>query len=451
MTLGPTHVALEAFLVWVGMGKKNRELFKSHRWLFVLLSSFALFPDMDTFVYIHRTYFHSIFWPLLLIIGILIWLIVSKYIVKKPLSDKLQLLNKSLIIIGAFIILHDILDLTTGPVLLFYPFDNRLYNLDVYMIWDLDFPLIFKGLKFDWSSVSFTEGIDTFFLNLTPKERIEYFGSEFIYIFIGDFPLHLFLFIAWLVFFPGIALLDSLEKLKKSQKLFQRIKLFKSPLLALGVILLTFGIILGPAFGLQRVETRENTNWLYFNQNEANYAITRNFELDKNDSLIVSGDFAGNNSNVDIYAVIANEQQYNNFTSSLSNLFDDYNANSSLTYTWLLSNYQSTIDNLLVSSIDHYLIFPNNTYKMTYTLPNNMVVYSLLLLYQWNSTIDLEVQAQITNVLIIKRPFEFYSGITTIVIGSLLIASSIILTIVSQKRLKESTEENNENQEKLTN
>ncbi len=440
MTWGPTHVALEAFLVWVGIGKKNREIFSDKRGLFALLSLFALFPDIDIFIFLHRTYLHSIVWPIGLILGTIIWLIVTKYIQKKTLGEKADLFARSLIIIGVFILLHCILDLTTGPVLLFYPFDNRLYNLNAYMIWDLDFPLLFKGFNFEWTSISLKEGISTYFLNLSPEDRIQYFGAEFIYIYITDFPLHALIFVAWFIFFPMMAIIDWTKKYQKPMKLYTSIKKFRNPLLAFGLILLSFGIILGPALRLERVEDREFTSTLFFSEEQTNYGLVQSFELDKRDSLNLAADFAENNSYCTIGAAIATGEQFSTLAGSLEVIFNQYNNESlSLSYSWLITNYQTTVNHFLASSLKHHNVVANSTQEISFVLSQKATLYSVFILVDWNSSIDFQVQTQMISTLTIRRTAEFYTGISLASIGLIVTLIPFVLAFNSKQDVEEKT------------
>ena len=434
MTLAPTHIALEAFLVWAGMGKKSRSIFREKRGLFALLSLFALFPDLDTFLYIHRTYLHSITWPVFLILGVLVYLIVMKYIKKTEITDKADVISRSIIIVGAFILLHDILDLTTGPILLFYPFDNRLIDLEVYMIWDLDFPLLIRGLQFDWSTVSLNEGINTYFLNLTPQERIDYFGTEFIALYVADFPLHLTIFLAWFIFFPGIAFYNWLNRYQKPQKFFLHFKDFKSPLLAFGLILLTFGSILGPAFKLQRFENRDYSTNLSFSEESTNYGVIQSFELDGNDILTLQGNFAGNNSYCTIEAAIATEDLFSATSTQLSNLFEEYNDNASISYSTLITNYKVIINDFFGNSLQRFVVIQNSTETISYTLDSNERLYSVLFLTDWNSTSEFTTQVQIKSTLTIQRPLEFYFGLSFMIIGFILMSGSITTSIITKRK-----------------
>ncbi|TFF84567.1 metal-dependent hydrolase, partial [Candidatus Heimdallarchaeota archaeon] len=236
MTLVTTHIALEGLLIWAGMGSKYRKFFRKHLGLFSLLTLTAAIPDLDTFIYLHRTYLHSLFWPVLLIMGALILRIYLQYIKKIEPSERQLLISRSLYLVGAFMILHSILDLNPGPVMLFYPFDNRLYSFNVGIVWDLDSWYLLHDLNIKWTSVSFNEGINSYFVNLTPAERIAYFGSEFVETFVSEFPIHLLTVLAWLVFFPGRVLYRYLEK-TKINNFFQKLSQYKRPVFALSLVL----------------------------------------------------------------------------------------------------------------------------------------------------------------------------------------------------------------------
>ena len=69
---------------------------------------------------------------------------------KKVIGEKADLIWRSIIIVCIFLILHSILDLNPGPVLLFYPFDTRMYRWNVSMVWDLDTFYFLKELKFSF-------------------------------------------------------------------------------------------------------------------------------------------------------------------------------------------------------------------------------------------------------------------------------------------------------------
>lgn len=437
MTLPTTHLAISSIIVWVSMGKKNRQLFKKKLWLFTLLTLFALLPDLDTLFYIHRTYLHSIVWPLFIILGVFGWLSFEKLVRKKVIGKKANLIWRSIIIACIFLILHSILDLNPGPVLLFYPFDNRLYRWNVSMVWDLDTVYFLKELKFNWSSMSFTEGIDNSFFNLTPQQKIDYFGTQYIELFISEFPIHFLSFLTWTILFPVTSVVLLLRKRQKPENFFKKLLKFKNPMIVGGLILLTFGLTLGPGFGLNRLENREQNQWLNFSQNEIFYGITQNFELDKNDTLSMTGLFAGNNSACEITAIIANEEQFTNVDESLTEVFSLYNNTSSYNYTWLISSYRNITQNFIANSLVHYSLTQNYTTGINYTLTNKMTLYAIALLVDWNTTIDFEVDAKIVNTLHIKRVVEFSFGILFTSLGLIVAVIPIIDIIAKMKDAKE--------------
>ncbi|NHJ33461.1 MAG: metal-dependent hydrolase [Asgard group archaeon] len=433
MTLPTTHIAVESIIVWVLMGKKNRQIFKKRLWLFTLLTLFAYLPDLDTLFYIHRTYFHSIVWPLFIILGVFGWLSFEKLIRKKVIGEKADLIWRSIIIVCIFLILHSFLDLNPGPVLLFYPFDTRLYKWNVSMVWDLDTFYFLKELKFEWISLSFNEGLDNSIFNLTPQQKIDYFGAQFIELFIGEFPIHFFSLLTWTILFPVTSVVLLLRKRPKPDSFFKKLLKFRNPMIVGGIILLTFGLTLGPGFRLNRTENREYSQRFSYSQNEVFYGTYRNFELDKKDALDMNGLFAGNNSACEIVAVIANETQFTTADESLTEIFELYNESTSYNYTWLVSSYRNITDDFIDNSLIHYSLTQNYTTGINYTLPSRMTLYAVTMLVDWNESIAFEVETKIFNTLHIKRVVEFSFGMIFTAIGLIVAAIPIIDTIAKTR------------------
>ncbi len=433
MTLPTTHIAFESIFVWMLMGKKNRKVFKKKLWLFTLLTLFAFFPDLDTLFYIHRTYLHSIVWPLFIILGVFGWLSFEKLVRKKTIGEKADLIWRSIIIVCIFLILHSILDLNPGPVLLFYPFDNRMYRWNVSMVWDLDTIYFLKELKFEWTSVSFIEGLNNSLFNMTPQERIIYFGAQYLELFITEFPIHFLSLLIWTIFFPVTSVVLLLRNKPKTENFFKKLHKFKNPMLVGGIILLSFGLTLGPAFKLNRTETREYDEWLGFSPDEIVFGTYQDFELDKNDALSMNALFAGNNSACEITALITNEEQFLNFDTSINEAWELYTNNSGYNYTWLISSYRNFTEDFVTESLVHYSITQNQTTGINYTLTNRMTLYAVALLVNWNSTIDFEVDTKITNTLHIKRVLEFSFGMVFSAIG-VIITTIPIIELIADKR-----------------
>jgi hypothetical protein len=446
MTLITTHLALESLVVWTLMGKKNREIFKEKLGIFTLLTLFAVLPDFDTFFFIHRTYFHSIIWPSFVILGVLSYLGYMKFSPKKEMGEKADLIARSIIIACMFLILHSILDLNPGPVLLFYPFDNRLYRFNASMIWDLDSIFYIKSLKFSWSSISFNEGINNSIFNLRPSERVSLFGTEFLEVFIGDFPIHFLSLLAWFVFFPGMFFVSWLQKRQKPQKFFQKLKKFKNPLLGISVLLLTIGLIMGPGLGLNRTETKENVAELTFSEDRSYFGVAQSFDLDKNDKVTLQGIFAGNTSSSLLISFIADEEQYEELSSNLTNLFEMYNNNTSYSFSWLITNYQIILYSFIDDANAHMILSKENqTEEIAYTYDRSKVVYSMILLLDWNTSSDFSTEIKMTNLMLIKRPIEFSFGLTFASIGLASFITLIAINTIVYKKEKSNEEQIEEN------
>jgi len=427
MTLVTTHVAVEALLVWLLMGKKNRTLYKKHLWLFTGLTLFAAFPDLDAFIYIHRTYLHTVVWPLLIICGTLVYFVIIKVIRKRSLTDRADLITRSIIIACLFLILHSFLDLNPGPVLLFYPFDTRLYSWHASIIWDLDSVFFIKAFKFSWSSVSLNEGLNAYPLfNLSPTQRIQYFGTQFLELFIAEFPLHLILGLSWLVLFLGRSIYAQLATKPRAAAFFKKLARAKHPLLALGFLTLIFGLILGPAFGLTRVETRSTSTTITFSEKTIAYGFAQNVELDAKDRLNTSGLFLGNSSSCEVVLLIATKPQFQNYTSTVGAFFALY-FNNTYSYSWVVAKYRNLTRDFLERALLYQPAYYNRTSSLSYTLETTAALTSALLLVDWNASSAFEVTVQLVNTLSIHRPAAFAFGIVFSSVGILLISATIPL------------------------
>jgi len=86
----------------------------------LLLSPFALFPDIDAFFGMHRMVLHSLF---IALIPLLLCIVFK--------SRKLEL-----ILISYFILSHIIFDLSYPGVMLFYPFINEMFYFSFDFMFD---------------------------------------------------------------------------------------------------------------------------------------------------------------------------------------------------------------------------------------------------------------------------------------------------------------------------
>ncbi|MEA2069911.1 MAG: metal-dependent hydrolase [Asgard group archaeon] len=440
MTLTTTHVALEGFVVWAAMGKQNRRIFREKRWLFTLLTLSAIIPDFDIFFYIHRTYLHSMVWPVIIILAALLWLAYRKGIRKVKLSEKEDLFLRSIILIGGFLILHIILDLDTGPVLLLYPFDSRMYSFRASIIVDLDFVLLFKGFQFDWSSVPLEQGIDVFFLNLSPAERISYFGTEFVTIFINEFPVHLLVLLGWFIFFPWLSFLSWIKSYEKPEKWFKNLASFKKPLLGIGLLLLTFGLILGPALKLKRIETQETYTTLSFSESDALYGVVNTYTLNKQDSVQLETLFKNNNSACNITSLITSQAAFTSYSSNIEAAFTDY-VNESISYSELLAIYSNSTQYLLSEAIIANDLSYNQTGQIYYQTQQPRKIATIVILSDWNESVAFEVDITNKYTHEFYRKTQFYTGLGIAIAGGIVTSTSLILTQQTKHKEQEMEKE----------
>lgn len=231
MTWVTTHFALEGMLVYIFIGYALRNKFlhsNGTRALFILTNFFAVIPDFDVEIGLifnnrmHRGLSHSIFFPFLFVLIGIVLLIYIKNKAKDPSSpfanpDKLfdqegttwnQIfyLLPYVFIIGAFLWgFHIVLDMDAaeGGMMLFWPLDNRLYQVS--LVFDLS---AYPFLLIPWTPLgahfqvqqSTIIGLYNYLFNWSPQQFLANTGSTtFSYVFVGLF-LHTSIFITYIYF-----------------------------------------------------------------------------------------------------------------------------------------------------------------------------------------------------------------------------------------------------------
>ncbi|MHA1198120.1 MAG: metal-dependent hydrolase, partial [Candidatus Heimdallarchaeaceae archaeon] len=178
MTYTPTHLALQSLIVWLLLSKKNKSYYKEHRWEFIIISLFAMFPDIDLFFGTHRSYTHSLIIPTFVILSMLVIEKVHKD--ASPLESPTRRMIRFVKLAALMWLIHIFLDLSWGPLLLFWPVDPNLYDLSIYLRFEnaswLFFPLTFVGIIPNWTIYSQTEGQNIYFINLSQEQRQAIYG-----------------------------------------------------------------------------------------------------------------------------------------------------------------------------------------------------------------------------------------------------------------------------------
>ncbi|MHA2089240.1 MAG: metal-dependent hydrolase [Candidatus Kariarchaeaceae archaeon] len=221
MTLTTTHLGISTLVLYYLSSKDMKQEFREKPLLFFALTLGSIAPDIDLvwgntikaifgifsitnedvldIITGHRTWSHSLFFPLLFILS-------APHIAKlKPRHDKL---TRNLQIFGFMWLSHIFFDLTYGPLGLFWPLDTRFFDVTMGITFGLIstffLPVTIGGFFVDIDPIEQSIGVATFFINWTNEDRISYFGGTSVNVAIKDFLVHVVLFFWYLlkVIFP---------------------------------------------------------------------------------------------------------------------------------------------------------------------------------------------------------------------------------------------------------
>jgi hypothetical protein len=399
MTIIPTHLSLTGILFWTFIPKTERENFKKKKWLFWVILGFSVFPDLDVFVSLHRGISHSLITPMVLIIlGTTIYYFYF-YIKSRVTNDEKKGENTEIIAKRAFFgrclsysgilwIIHLFLDLDY-PLAIFFPLSDRLYQINFTYVLSLlpwlFFPAMIVGLGFKITGVSYLKGISTYFINLPPEVRKQIFGGTTATFFIDDFFIHSILFAVFLVYVTRPMLpkleLTYISKLKNIN--------FDGPIFGLGIVFIIFGILIGPMIGLDTQDTTVLNGSFQVSQTVFSPALTITFEptfylLQPNTILHVKGNLS-TSSDISLFKrtlLITTENDYENFSNNIGQLFKKHPFNTSINIGHFESNYSVLVEELHINSFAR-----NFTNLDEIILDTNLVsgTYALIgLIENWN-------------------------------------------------------------------
>lgn len=371
MTWVTTHFALEGMIAYLFIGYALRNKFlhsNGTRALFILTNFFAVIPDFDVEIGLllnnrmHRGLSHSIFFPFtLLLIGIVI-LGYNKYKSSKPDSpfanpDKLfeqQGTTKNQILyllpyvffIGAFLWgFHIVLDMDAaeGGMMLFWPLDNRLY--EVSLIFKLSaYPFLLLpwtplGASFQVSQSTII-GLYNYLFNWSPQQFLAYTGSTtFNYNFVGLF-LHTSIFITYIYFvlrpmwpLQGKNLGQKLDLFHFFSKLKRYWQSLIKEILIPGFMIFFIGFTFGPLVTPVVPDQQPITGSLSFTNNTFNFmdffpldAISQ--PLDPGAQFIINATYSATNFTTgdSMYFVIGKLSLFTNIQYEVNNLLSTINT-----------------------------------------------------------------------------------------------------------------------------
>ncbi len=271
MTWGTTHLGISILLVRTFSTKSFKERMDSNRFYLLMAALGALFPDIDLLIGGHRTWSHSIFFPL-------IFLTVLYFLPEKiERISNWEEINFYLKLFGLFWITHLAFDTSFGPLAYFYPLDRRLYDVTGGIVMVLNTAIVkFGGIFIDVKPLDPEIGKNIFFINWSAEQRVAYFGSAKIKYTILDFMVHAVIFAYWLKIVLVPLIIDFANKHDLSRHVwipkFPSIQVHvprRNALQAFLLLLLALvSFIGGPAYG---------TSWEYSDSGSVSFVVLSDF------------------------------------------------------------------------------------------------------------------------------------------------------------------------------
>ncbi|RMG28572.1 MAG: metal-dependent hydrolase [Methanobacteriota archaeon] len=435
MTWGTTHLGISIILLRMFSPKRVKERYESNRIYFFLASLGAEFPDIDLLIGGHRTWSHSLFFPL----G---FLLILFSLPDDQIAQRIEnWRDKSfyLKLFGILWVTHLMYDTSFGPIALFYPVDQRLYDITGGIVMVLDSTRVgLGGIFIDVRPIDPNIGKNIFFVNWTAEERVAYFGNTRIKFRVLDFMVHSTIFLYWLitVLFPAIK--DITERNEKIRNTVQKLKIPKvslfsglqffgrtkyQALILIAIALVAF--IAGPSYGEQ---------WSYEDQGDVSFIVLSDtlrlvgsldfsFPEDAEATFVVSFPQSTINYSV-IWGILDStiRQKIENFTSSLIDEFEQGNR----TYPELVSDYKKEL-NGTVGPI--WSVSPaGNAYTFKVEPLDGVGQRTLSIgfaLFEWNLTKYFIRSATVNVTYKIPRETEYQTG--WVVFSLALIAAAIIV------------------------
>ncbi|MHA2276981.1 MAG: metal-dependent hydrolase [Candidatus Kariarchaeaceae archaeon] len=445
MTLIPSHLSLEGILLWSVLPEADKKRFNKHRYLFWVILLFSILPDVDIFLGIHRGLSHSLFPPLILaIIGVIIYLNYnsttnSNLDLKIDAKSGLKSLYGRSAVYASFLwLVHILLDLDY-PLAIFYPLSDRLYQINFVYLVDLApwlfFPLMIVGINLEVTSTSYLRGIQSFFVNLSPSQRTEIFGTNVIPITIEMFFFHFLLFLVFIAIvvrpmnpLPKIKLLDRYKRVKYDGIVF-----------GLGLCFIISGLMMGPLIGLETHEQRTIDSSFrispeVFSPSVALAIEPNNLFLQPNTVMNIEGllIIRTNGDSFKHIMLISEQHEYNVFNSDLGALFKVSPPNTTENMIIFKESYKNLREQLYESALAMNLTSSNETVIITRILNKPLILVGLI--EDWNDSTVLagnEITSSVQLSISVKT-----SRLTLFIIGVGGIICGVITILISVKLKK---------------
>ena len=444
MTYTTTHLALQSLIVWLLLSKQNKSYYKDHRWEYIVVSLFAMFPDIDLLFGAHRTFTHSLIIPSFILLSMLVIEKVHKEV--SPIESPTRKMVRFVKLASIMWIMHIFLDLSWGPIMLFWPLDSNLYDLSIYLRFEntpwLFFPLTFAGLIPDWSIYSLSEGQNIYFINMTQQQREAIYG-DYINLYIGSFTLHVTIFVVWLVviFFPAF----KRKKRKQDNKQVKFViftkefwKRLKRHMTLLGLFLIFIGVLLGPSIGNNK--EMDHTVSSKYKSTQTDFDPTLGVSIDSKIHASTTVVFSCEQHLVDynVSLLLTDNDTFINFFTDFGNLTNVY-YDGNITFNNLLTGYFSLVTQVKLTSLYEERLINEDVINGTKIILNATEeatsFYLITLVDEWNLTESYIYDATLTIKYNINRDVAQIEGGILDGFGLVLILIDQLL-VLKEKRIK---------------
>ncbi|MHA1450036.1 MAG: metal-dependent hydrolase [Candidatus Hodarchaeales archaeon] len=434
----PTHFTLEGLVAWLLLSEKRKEQFKQYWYVFLLLNVVALVPDTDVIFRAHRGIFNSLVLPMsIFMLGLVIFL-SSRTVKNDQRKKQLDFLAICVFLIAFYWGFHIVLDFDAGgPNALFYPLDNKMYEIN-YLLEMTSQAAIPVKLVIDVIFQPLSSGLNTYFLNWTPSERVDVFGQTF-FISLPSLILNLSIALCWL-FVVGKEVIPWHELKKYSGKRGPVLKKMRmlawNAYTAIGLVFLLFGFFLGPVLGLNPAQSVHSTNTIQLSPQS--FSPSFSAKMETMDQILQPGsphdvdieftalseNSSGNLTWVGIFTLSSQYSQ--NFTVKTLPLFIQHFNVSSLPEndTAFKLAYRNTVDGLLSGCIAATEPLEDQDRAINVKITKAGTYEAAVVLYDWDSSLnisELMVSRKLTVSMIVK-----YDRTVNYVLSSLLQLTGIV-------------------------
>lgn len=419
MTYTPTHLGISTLLMYSIMPKRRKQYLKNNPIIFFFLSLGALIPDLDLLFGGHRFISHSIFIPL-------IFTLISRYVK----HERYENLSFNLQFLGIIWFSHIVFDLSFGPLALFWPIDDRFYDVVLGVVFNLEgnilLPITITGL---FMAVIMTDplvGTQTFFVNWTIEERLTYYGSSILKWPIENFMVHTLISLWWVYFIVFPFMREIYRKWKQKRKVqddkkqsslfayagqfIAKIRKLKGKrndwsVLVLLLVLIYASLYAGPFAGKSWEYEKTESEILYTLSDTFRVAGSKNFTLPPNSDLYINISVPSSTITFSLFIIKLQEVDIESILDEISNKTDMLDAGK-LTKSEFFDEYKSIISTI---NIEEKVVNENNSASWEFFSNYNITL--LFGLASWNTSQSFVRSISIGSIWTIQRDDQFRNGV----------------------------------------